>query len=71
MSTREAASFSALEDAGREIILPKAVVPVALTAQAAETPPRKDLLEITGTPSVEIETIEMLFSRTNRYQNGR
>jgi hypothetical protein len=35
--------------------LPNAVVPVALTAQAAETPPRKVLLEITGTPSIEIE----------------
>jgi hypothetical protein len=47
ISTQEAGSFAVLEDLGRGMILAKAGFLIALTVQAAETPPRKDLLDIT------------------------
>jgi hypothetical protein len=54
MSPREAGSFALWDDLGCGITRAKAVVLIALTVQAAETPPRKDLLDITRTPSIEI-----------------
>jgi hypothetical protein len=47
MSTSEAGSFFPLDDGEWGIIRPRAFILVALTAEAAERPPRKDLLEIT------------------------